>query len=97
MLDGVLGIMVVSFKDVLEAYKNNLVEKETYQAWEGYVCSFLSMPGGTVWWEQAKFRYTAEVQQTVDFAIGKATPYDQRMPILFGAEARDSLTADSGN
>ena len=35
MLDGVLGIMVVSFKDVLEAYKNKFLEKETYQAWDG--------------------------------------------------------------
>ncbi|RLA42583.1 MAG: hypothetical protein DRR06_07295 [Gammaproteobacteria bacterium] len=95
MLDSVLSTIVLSFKDILEARKNNLLDSDTYKAWEGYVGALISMPGGTLWWEQIKPGYTDEVQRAVASVIEKVVPYDQLMPIVFGTEAREVIPDDS--
>ena len=86
MLDGVLQDLVLSFKDVLEAYERGFMDRETYGAWEGYVGSHLSMPGGMKWWESARAGYIEKLQLAMNSAIEKTPPYNEVMPIVFDIE-----------
>ncbi len=95
MLDSVLTTTVLSFKDILEAHKNNLLDGDNFRAWEGYVGALLTMPGGALWWQQIKVGFTDEVQSAVDSAVERSAPYDQLMSIIFETEAQKTIPETS--
>jgi hypothetical protein len=82
-LDSILTLFVLTFKDVLEAYERGFVDRATYIAWENYIGANLAMPGGQVWWSQARNIFIEKVQAAVDDSIARTPPYNELIPIVF--------------
>jgi hypothetical protein len=64
----ILQTLTLHFKDTLDARDKGFFDEPTYEAWEGYLCSLLNMPGGEVWWRENKNAYIGRVREVVDAA-----------------------------
>jgi hypothetical protein len=58
--------MVLNFKDVLDAYDKGLFDFPTYQAWQGFICSHLVMPGGRLWWRDHEQGFVPRVRDEIN-------------------------------
>jgi hypothetical protein len=90
-LDSVLTLFVLTFKDVLEARERGFMDNETYLAWEGYIGTHLAMPGGRMWWNEAREIYIEKVQAAIDNSIARTPPYDELMSIVFRGASRKNV------
>jgi hypothetical protein len=86
MLDGILVMLVLTFKDVMEAHDRGFMDQATYEAWEGYVGTNIGMPGASMWWEQGRALFIDKVQLRVDAAIKKTPPYQELMSVVLDNE-----------
>jgi hypothetical protein len=87
ILDGVLLDLVLCLKDILEAHERGFMDQETYEAWVSFVGANIAMPGGQMWWQQARPMFISKVQTVIDSAITQCTPFQELMPIVFEGEA----------
>ncbi len=78
--------LLMGFKDTLEAYERGLLGVEDYKAWERYVAAYLKMPGGGIWWSEARESWVPKVQQRIDEALSKARPVNELMPTIWDAK-----------
>ena len=78
-----LAQLILNFKDVLEARDAGLYDDETYEAWEGYLCAILNMPGGSVWWEENAQNYVARVRDAIDAGRPKQPRYADPTPTFW--------------
>jgi hypothetical protein len=86
-LDGVLLDLVLCLKDILEAHERGFMDKETYGAWVSFVGATIAMPGGQMWWQQARQMFISKVQTVIDSAITQCPPFQELMPIVIEGEA----------
>ena len=83
ILDGVLLDLVLMFRDIQEAHERGFMELDTYNAWVGFVGATLGMPGGKMWWEQARVLFLKRVQAAIDTGIEKSAPLQELMSIVY--------------
>jgi hypothetical protein len=83
ILDGVLMDLVLMFRDMQEAHERGLMELDTYNAWVSFLGTTLGMPGGKMWWEQARAHFLKRVQAAVDSGIEKTSPFNELMSIIY--------------
>ena len=83
ILDGILMDLVLTFRDIQEAHERGLMELDTYNAWESFLGTTLGMPGGKMWWEQARAHFLVRVQAAIDSGIEKTLPFNELMSIIY--------------
>ena len=83
ILDGVLLDLVLCLKDILEARERGFMDQETYGAWVSFVGANIAMPGGQMWWQQARHLFVPKVQEVIDSAIAECLPFQELMSIVF--------------
>jgi hypothetical protein len=87
--------MLLNFKDVLEARDKGIYDEQTYEAWEGFICSIFNMPGGEIWWKENKMSFIERVRQAIDAARPEVPRNDEMSPTFWmtdtaGSEIRPS-------
>jgi hypothetical protein len=87
ILDGVLLDLVLCLKDILEAHERGFMDQETYEAWVLFVGANIAMPGGQMWWQQARQLFISKVQTVIESTITQCPPFQELMPIVFEGEA----------
>ena len=83
ILDGVLLDLVLMFRDIQEAHERGFMELDTYDAWVRFVGANLGMPGGKMWWEQARGLFLERVQSAIDTGIENTPPLQEFMSIVY--------------
>jgi hypothetical protein len=83
ILDGVLLDLVLMFRDIQEAHERGFMELDTYNAWVGFLGATLGMPGGKMWWEQARVLFLKRVQAAIDTGIETSAPLQELMSIVY--------------
>ena len=63
------------------AWEAGILDTETMEAWERYIASVLTKPGGRSWWSSACGTYPDRVGARLTRAIEGAAPYDD-LPFL---------------
>ena len=89
ILDGVLLDLVLCLKDILEARERGFMDLETYGAWLSFVGANIAMPGGQMWWQQARHLFIPKVQQAIDSEIAECLPFQKLMSIVFEDESAE--------
>ena len=95
ILDGVLLDLVLCLKDILEAHERGFMDKETYDAWVSFVGTNIAMPGGQMWWQQARNLFIPKVQKAIDTAITQCLPFQELMPIVFEGSTNEVATVSA--
>jgi hypothetical protein len=83
ILDGVLMDLLLMFRDIQEAHERGLMELDTYNAWLNFLSTTLGMPGGKMWWEQARVLFLKRLQAAIDSGIEKTLPQNELMSIIY--------------
>jgi len=79
--------MMLNFKDILDAYDKNLFDQPTYEAWQGYICAHLNMPGGRLWWEESKPTWIQRVRDEIERGMAEVPRADAIAPTLWTSDA----------
>jgi len=79
--------MVLNFKDILDAYDKGMFDFPTYQAWQGYLCSHLNMPGGKRWWNDYHSGFIQRVRDEVNQGMLEVPRADAQSPTFWSSDA----------
>lgn len=76
-----LQSIVTLFRDSMNAYNEEVINKEEYESNRASTMAVLCMPGGKVWWQDAQNAYPQEIREAlnvqgdVSYALGDIYPY----------------------
>ena len=86
---GMLNNIIASFNHIREAYENGIYKKEVFEAWRGYVCGVLAMPGGKIYWNDGRSGYPEDLQVCIEDALDTAPGIDSLNPSYWSVEQPD--------
>lgn len=87
--------MVLNFKDILDAYDKGLFDFPTYQAWQGFICSHLVMPGGQLWWQDHEQAFIQRVRDEINRGMLEVPRADATSNTFWSSEAAVEILQDN--
>ena len=89
--------MVLNFKDILDAYDKGLFDFPTYQAWQGFICSHLVMPGGERWWHDHEQGFIPRVREEINQGMLEVPRADATSNAFWSSDAAAEILQDNPN
>ena len=87
-LNSLLLQWVQAFKAVSEASDRGILDRTTYDAWEGSIAGVLGLPGGSRWWSAARSVWPQDLVARIDSSLQRFPPSFEYLERLGVAEPR---------
>jgi len=82
-----LNQMVLNYKDILDAYDKGMFDFPTYEAWQGFICAHLVMPGGRLWWRDHEQGFIPRVREELNQGMLEVPRLDATSNTFWSSDA----------
>lgn len=90
-----LNQMVLNYKDILDAYDKGLFDFPTYEAWQGFICAHLVMPGGKLWWQDHEQSFIPRVREELNQGMLEVPRLDATSNAFWSSDAHIEILKEN--